>query len=165
MHDIPTPAPQIEARRFLTTQAVEIVGEAHTGQEALGLLDMLAPDLVLLDADPLLDVGNTRRVASVVSNGRYLDRTTLDALLARDRGERRQGMHGAAPRAYLNPRRAELKGGTAARDATAPNGLCQFITVAIAADREGRQGREGLPTALPSRPWRPSRFSRSPVTC
>lgn len=39
------------ARRFLTTQAVEIVGEAHTGQEALGLLDVLAPDLVLLDLE------------------------------------------------------------------------------------------------------------------
>ncbi len=44
------------ARRFLTTQAVEVVGEAHTGQEALGLLDVLAPDLVLLDLEmPDLD--------------------------------------------------------------------------------------------------------------
>ncbi len=44
------------ARRFLTTQAVDIVGEAHTGQEALGLLDVLAPDLVLLDLElPDLD--------------------------------------------------------------------------------------------------------------
>jgi len=39
------------ARRFLTAQAMEIVGEAHTGQEALGLIDVLAPDLVLLDLE------------------------------------------------------------------------------------------------------------------
>lgn len=44
------------ARRFLTTQAVNVVGEAHTGQEALDLLDVLAPDLVLLDLElPDLD--------------------------------------------------------------------------------------------------------------
>jgi len=39
-------------------------------------------DLVLLDADPLVDVGNTRRIHAVVANGRLLDRATLDRLLA-----------------------------------------------------------------------------------
>jgi DNA-binding NarL/FixJ family response regulator len=39
------------ARRFLATQAIEVVGEAHTGQEALDLLDVLGPDLVLLDLE------------------------------------------------------------------------------------------------------------------
>jgi DNA-binding NarL/FixJ family response regulator len=44
------------ARRFLATQDIDIVGEAHTGQEALGLLDVLAPDLLLLDLEmPDLD--------------------------------------------------------------------------------------------------------------
>jgi DNA-binding NarL/FixJ family response regulator len=38
-------------RRFLTAQAIDIVGEAHTGQEALGLLDVVAPDLLLLDLE------------------------------------------------------------------------------------------------------------------
>ena len=33
-------------------------------------------DLVLLDADPLADIRNTRRVNSVVANGRLLDSTT-----------------------------------------------------------------------------------------
>ena len=56
------------------------LGRVATGQWA---------DLVLLDANPLLDISNTRRVAAVISNGRYLDRAALEALLARDRGEAR----------------------------------------------------------------------------
>lgn len=39
-------------------------------------------DLVLLDANPLLDIANTRTIAGVVVNARYLDRRALDALLA-----------------------------------------------------------------------------------
>jgi DNA-binding NarL/FixJ family response regulator len=39
------------ARRFLITQAIDIVGEAHTGQEALDLLDVLGPNLMLLDLE------------------------------------------------------------------------------------------------------------------
>jgi imidazolonepropionase-like amidohydrolase len=39
-------------------------------------------DLVLLDADPLADIGNTRRIRAVIANGRLLDRAALDALLA-----------------------------------------------------------------------------------
>ncbi|MGK2935539.1 MAG: amidohydrolase family protein [Gemmatimonadaceae bacterium] len=48
-------------------------------------LGTLAPgklaDLVLLDADPLSDIRNTRRVHAVVLNGRLLDRAALDAIL------------------------------------------------------------------------------------
>jgi DNA-binding NarL/FixJ family response regulator len=44
------------ARRFLTTQPIEIVGEARMGREALDLVEALAPDLVLLDLEmPDLD--------------------------------------------------------------------------------------------------------------
>jgi N-acyl-D-aspartate/D-glutamate deacylase len=39
-------------------------------------------DLVLLDADPLVDVANTRKIAGVFLNGRYLDRKKLDAMMA-----------------------------------------------------------------------------------
>jgi imidazolonepropionase-like amidohydrolase/pimeloyl-ACP methyl ester carboxylesterase len=35
-------------------------------------------DLLLLDADPLADVRNTRRIAAVIANGRYLARAELD---------------------------------------------------------------------------------------
>ena len=55
----------------------------------LGALDSLGTvergkvaDLVLLDADPLADIGNTRRIAGVVLNGRWLDRSDLDRILA-----------------------------------------------------------------------------------
>jgi len=39
-------------------------------------------DLVLLNADPLADVSNTRKIAGVFLNGRWADRATLDAMLA-----------------------------------------------------------------------------------
>jgi imidazolonepropionase-like amidohydrolase len=38
-------------------------------------------DLVLLDANPLDDIANTRRIRAVVLAGRYLDRAALDRLL------------------------------------------------------------------------------------
>jgi imidazolonepropionase-like amidohydrolase len=38
-------------------------------------------DLVLLDANPLTDIANTRRIRSVVLAGRYFDRPALDAML------------------------------------------------------------------------------------
>lgn len=39
-------------------------------------------DLVLLDADPALDIRNTRRIAAVVAAGRFYPRDELDRLLA-----------------------------------------------------------------------------------
>jgi len=38
-------------------------------------------DIVLLDANPLLEIGNTRRIRAVIANGRVFDRAALDALL------------------------------------------------------------------------------------
>ena len=38
-------------------------------------------DLVLLDANPLVDVANTRRIHTVIANGRVFDRATLEQLL------------------------------------------------------------------------------------
>lgn len=38
-------------------------------------------DLVLLDADPLSNIANTRRIAAVIRDGRYLSRDELDAML------------------------------------------------------------------------------------
>ena len=46
-------------------------GAVETGQAA---------NLVLLDADPLIDIRNTRRVLAVSVGGRWLDRTKLDHL-------------------------------------------------------------------------------------
>jgi imidazolonepropionase-like amidohydrolase len=39
-------------------------------------------DMVLLDANPLQDIMNTRRINAVVVNGRLMDRRMLDDLLA-----------------------------------------------------------------------------------
>ena len=39
-------------------------------------------DLVLLDANPLVDIRNTQRINAVVSNGRLFDRKALDQMLA-----------------------------------------------------------------------------------
>jgi imidazolonepropionase-like amidohydrolase len=38
-------------------------------------------DVVLLDADPLADIANTKRIRAVVVRGKMLDRATLDGLL------------------------------------------------------------------------------------
>lgn len=41
-----------------------------------------AADLVILDADPLADITNTRRIQAVIQAGRVYDRAMLDSLLA-----------------------------------------------------------------------------------
>lgn len=41
-----------------------------------------AADLVLLDANPLEDIGNTRTIAAVVVNGRYLPKSELQRILS-----------------------------------------------------------------------------------
>ena len=46
-------------------------------------------DLVLLDADPLADIKNTRRIAAVIVGGRVPQRADLDRLLATHRRARR----------------------------------------------------------------------------
>ncbi|MEO8062967.1 MAG: amidohydrolase family protein [Pseudomonadota bacterium] len=48
-------------------------GTVETGKRA---------DLVLLDANPLVDITNTRRIAAVIVNGRYLPRAELDDMMA-----------------------------------------------------------------------------------
>ncbi len=42
-------------------------------------------DLVLLDANPLVDIHNTRRIRAVVRAGHLYDRKALDSLLAKAR--------------------------------------------------------------------------------
>ena len=40
-------------------------------------------DLVLLDANPLIDIGNTQKIAAVIFNGRYFSRAELAKILAK----------------------------------------------------------------------------------
>jgi imidazolonepropionase-like amidohydrolase len=50
----------------------ELAGTVEAGKRA---------DLVLLEANPLDDIRNTRRIEAVVSAGRLFDRATLDGFL------------------------------------------------------------------------------------
>jgi hypothetical protein len=38
--------------------------------------------LILLDANPLADIGNTRKIHAVILRGKLLDRAALEQLLA-----------------------------------------------------------------------------------
>jgi imidazolonepropionase-like amidohydrolase len=71
-----TPA---EALRTATVHPARYLGRT----DELGTVEegKLA-DLVLLEANPLKDIGNTRWISAVVANGRYFDRQELDTLLA-----------------------------------------------------------------------------------
>ncbi|HKL53448.1 MAG TPA: hypothetical protein VJ902_05775, partial [Wenzhouxiangellaceae bacterium] len=51
----------------------ERFGSVSTGKVA---------DLLLLDGNPLEDVGQTRAIRALFLNGRYFDRAALDSLLA-----------------------------------------------------------------------------------
>jgi imidazolonepropionase-like amidohydrolase len=61
----------VEAARFLSRE--NEIGTVQPDRQA---------DLVLLDADPLADIHNTRKINAVVVGGRLLDRAALDKLLA-----------------------------------------------------------------------------------
>jgi imidazolonepropionase-like amidohydrolase len=47
-------------------------------------------DLVLLDANPLEDIGNVRRIHAVITAGRFFDRSALDLLLTRAKAAAQQ---------------------------------------------------------------------------
>jgi imidazolonepropionase-like amidohydrolase len=68
--------------------------------EWLGLADSVGTveqgkvaDLVLLDANPLRDITNTRRIAAVFLRGRLFQQDDLDALLAQVAAARDQGVN------------------------------------------------------------------------
>jgi imidazolonepropionase-like amidohydrolase len=74
-----TPA---EALRTATINPARFLGMTDSlGTVARGKI----ADLVLLDANPLTDIANTKRVRAVIQGGRLLNRDTLDAMLARAR--------------------------------------------------------------------------------
>jgi imidazolonepropionase-like amidohydrolase len=66
-----TPA---EAIRAATSSAARIIGvESELGSIEVGKW----ADLVILDADPLADIRNTRRISAVIQGGRIVDRTAI----------------------------------------------------------------------------------------
>ena len=68
-----------QALRAATVSPARVVGVA----DSLGSIDVgKLADLVLLDGNPLLDMRNTGRIHAVIANGRLLDRSVLDRMLA-----------------------------------------------------------------------------------
>ena len=69
----------LQALQTATLQPAKFLGRlSDFGTVATGRI----ADLVLLEANPLDDIRNTRKIAAVVANGRYLSRVDLDRLLA-----------------------------------------------------------------------------------
>jgi imidazolonepropionase-like amidohydrolase len=68
-----------QALRAATSSPARFFGwEAKMGTVAEGE----AADLVVLDADPLADIGNTKKISAVISRGTFYDRAALDKMLA-----------------------------------------------------------------------------------
>jgi imidazolonepropionase-like amidohydrolase len=69
----------LEALQTATINPAEFLGLTKT----LGTVEKgKVADFVLLNANPLEDIANTKSIAAVVSSGRYFDRQALDGLLA-----------------------------------------------------------------------------------
>jgi hypothetical protein len=69
----------LEALRAATLNPARVLGST----DSLGTIEAgKLADLVLLDANPLADIGNTRRIRAVVADGRLYRRADLDRLLA-----------------------------------------------------------------------------------
>ncbi len=68
----------MEALQTATSNPAKFFGtESTEGSIAKGKF----ADVVLLDADPLTDIRNTRKIAAVIANGHLYDRPALDTLL------------------------------------------------------------------------------------
>jgi hypothetical protein len=66
-----------QALRAATANAAEFLGEGKRGTIAAGQ----EADLVLLDANPLVEIEYSRRIAGIMLRGAWLPRAELDALL------------------------------------------------------------------------------------
>ncbi|NLP10779.1 amidohydrolase family protein [bacterium] len=70
----------LEALQTATYNAAEFLGQL----DSLGTVEVgKSADLVLLDANPLEDINNTRKITAVVVGGKYYPRTSLDEMLVR----------------------------------------------------------------------------------
>jgi len=70
----------LEALQTATYNAAEFLGQL----DSLGTVEVgKIADLVLLDANPLEDINNTRKISAVVVGGKYYPRSSLDEMLVR----------------------------------------------------------------------------------
>jgi imidazolonepropionase-like amidohydrolase len=70
-----------EALQTATENAAKFFSRKDTGMIAAGR----RADMVLLDADPSLEIANTQKISGVVLAGQFLQRKDLDALLEKSR--------------------------------------------------------------------------------
>jgi imidazolonepropionase-like amidohydrolase len=76
-----TPRQALQAATSKPAEFLNATGEGGWGTIQAGK----AADLVLVDADPLTDIGNTRKIAAVIIGGKFLARDDLDQMLAKAR--------------------------------------------------------------------------------
>jgi imidazolonepropionase-like amidohydrolase len=67
-----------QALRAATANAAEFLG---AGNQRGTVAEGQNADLVLLDANPLVDIENTRRIAGVVLRGRWLSKAEIGGML------------------------------------------------------------------------------------
>ena len=73
----------LPARVALQAATVNVARHFQREREFGAIAVGQAADFVLLEANPLENIGNTRRIAGVMVRGRWLDRAELNTLLAR----------------------------------------------------------------------------------
>ena len=81
-----TPLQALQAATSKPAEFLNATGEGGWGTIQAGK----AADLVLLDADPLADVGNSTKINGVIVRGKFFDRVALDRMLAEARAAAEQ---------------------------------------------------------------------------
>jgi imidazolonepropionase-like amidohydrolase len=77
----------LQALRTATLNPAQYLGAMDKfGSVAAGKI----ADVVILEVDPTIDIRNTRKIKAVISNGNYIDRKQIDAMLARAKANPRQ---------------------------------------------------------------------------
>jgi imidazolonepropionase-like amidohydrolase len=75
--------PPMQVLQSATAHAASLAGERERGSIAVGKV----ADLVLLSANPLEDIRNTRAIAGVMAVGRYFDEGTIRTMLGQIRAD------------------------------------------------------------------------------
>ena len=82
--------PPMEVLRIATSNVAAFYGE----EQQFGAIELGQPaDLLLLDADPLVNIENTRRIQGVMAQGRWFDRAALNNLLREIKRAASSGCH------------------------------------------------------------------------